>query len=160
MDYNAFVFVVGLWGLVLFGFAIAEMVSLRGNCFHFSLGAIAALTCYYTGHDVPVQIGAFVLVSAISFLVLRPLFRKIANKNSVRHEEGLDELVGLEGKVIAKIDVDADTGRVEVEGRPVKAIPEDPRQKYNVGDHVLVTDYDGDLLIVKKLPKKQQKKRH
>ncbi len=159
MDYNAFVFVVGVWGLILFGFAIAEMVSLRGNCFHFSLGAIAALACYYTGLDVPMQIGAFALVTLVSFLALRPLFRKVAMQNSSRHEEGLDELVGREGKVIAKIDADADTGRVDIDGRPVKAVPEDTRQKYNIGDRIIVTGLDGDMLIVKKPSKKQQKQR-
>ncbi|MDO4889977.1 MAG: NfeD family protein [Coriobacteriaceae bacterium] len=155
MEYNAFNLVLGIWGFILFLFAIIEMVQLRGIFFHFSLGALAAIVCYVMNLELTVQIAAFAIVTAVSFLLLRPLFLRFARKNATVHEEGLDLLVGFEGKVIAKIDVSAGTARVEINGRPVKAVPVDPQQKYNVGDRVVVTGLDGDQLIVKKAKKRK-----
>lgn len=152
--YNAFNIVIGFWTVVLFAFAIAEMVKLTGNFFHFTLGGVAAIVAYLLGYDILIQIIAFAVVTGLSFLLLRPLFLRFANKNATVHEAGLDLLVGLEGKVIAKIDMSADSGRVDINGRPVKAIPVDPQQKYNVGDRIVVTGLEGDKLIVKKAKKR------
>jgi membrane protein implicated in regulation of membrane protease activity len=153
VEYNAFNAILGLWGLILFGFAIIEMVQLRGIFFNFSLGAIGAIICYVLGIDFPIQVAVFAVVTALSFLLLRPLFLKFSAKNATVHEEGLELLVGLEGKVISKIDVSAGTGRIDINGRPVKAIPVDPQQKYNVGDLVEVTALEGDQLVVRKARK-------
>lgn len=155
MEYNAFNAILGLWGLILFACAIAEMVTLRGNLFHFSVGAAGAAACFALGQDFVVQVIVFAVLTALSFLLLRPLFLRISSRNAVKHEVGLDLLVGLEGKVIAKVDVDAGTGRVDINGRPVKAVPVDPKQKYNVGDRIVVTGLDGDMLIVKKALKRR-----
>ena len=155
MEYNGISTILVLWGLVLFGCGIGEMVLLRGNLFHFSLGALGAIVCYLLGFDVPIQAAVFAVVTLVSFLVLKPLFNRLASRNATVHEEGLDLLVGLEGKVIAKIDMDAGTGRVDIDGRPVKAIPVDPQQKYNVGDRIFVTGLDGDHLVVRKAKKRK-----
>lgn len=155
MEYNGISLIVVLWGIVLFGCGIGEMVVLRGNLFHFSLGALGAVICYLLGFDIPVQIAVFAVVTLVSFLVLKPLFIKLSSRNETVHEEGLDLLVGLEGKVISKIDMDAGTGRVDIDGRPVKAIPVDPQQKYNVGDRIYVTGLDGDRLVVRKAKKRK-----
>ncbi len=155
MEYNGISTILVLWGLVLFGCGIGEMVLLRGNLFHFSLGALGAIVCYLLGFDVPIQAAVFAVVTLVSFLVLKPLFNRLASRNATVHEEGLDLLVGLEGKVIAKIDMDAGTGRVDIDGRPVKAIPVDPQQKYNVGDRIFVTGLDGDRLVVRKAKKRK-----
>ena len=154
MEYNAFNFIMGLWTVVLFVSALVEMLKLTGNFFHFSLGAIAALVCYVLGLDFIIQVVAFAAVTGLSFLLLRPVFIRVANKNATKHEQGLDLLVGFEGKVISKIDVQANTGRVDINGRAAKAIPVDPQQKYNVGDRVVVTGLEGDKLIVKKARKR------
>ena len=154
MEYNAFNLVLGIWGLILFGCGIVEMVKLNGNFFHFSLGALGAIVCYMLDVDLVIQIVVFAVVTGLSFLLLRPLFKRLASKNEVVHEVGLDLLVGLEGQVIAKIDVSAGTGRVDINGRPVKAVPVDPQQKYNVGDRVVVTALEGDQLVVKKAKKR------
>ena len=156
MEYNAFNLVLGIWGLILFGCGIVEMVKLNGNFFHFSLGAIGAVICYLLGLDLMIQIIVFVVVTGLSFLLLRPLFIRFSDRNATVHEEGLDLLVGLEGRVIAKIDTAAGTGRVDINGRPVKAIPVDPQQKYNVGDRVVATALDGDQLVVKKAKKRSK----
>jgi len=155
VEYNGISTILVLWGLVLFGCGIGEMVLLRGNLFHFSLGALGAIVCYLLGFDVPIQAAVFAVVTLVSFLVLKPLFNRLASRNATVHEEGLDLLVGLEGKVIAKIDMDAGTGRVDIDGRPVKAIPVDPQQKYNVGDRIFVTGLDGDHLVVRKAKKRK-----
>lgn len=155
MEYNGVSAIILLWGFITFGFAIAELVLLRGDFFHFSLGGVGAIICHVQGLDFTVQAAVFVVVSGLSFLLLRPLFRKVAAKNATVHEEGLDLLVGLEGRVIQKIDMDVGTGRIDVNGRPVKAIPVDPQQKYNVGDRVESTGLDGDRLIVRKARKRK-----
>lgn len=155
MGYNEFDAILGLWGLILFACAIGEMVLLRGFLFHFSIGAIGAVICYAMGLDFIVQAAVFAVVTALSFLLLRPLFLKFSDRNATVHETGLELLVGLEGKVIAKIDVAAGTGRVDINGRPVKAVPVDPQQKYNVGDHIVVTGLDGDQLIVRKAKRRK-----
>ena len=155
MEYNGVSIAILLWGFIIFGFGIAELVLLRGNFFHFSLGGVAAVICLVLGIEFPIQVAAFVVVTALSFLLLRPLFQKVAARNATVHEEGLDLLVGFQGKVISKIDVAADTGRVDINGRAVKAIPVDPQQKYNVGDSVVVTGLEGDKLVVKRAKKRK-----
>ena len=152
MEYTA---TIVLWGIILFGFAIAELVKLNGNLFHFAIGAAGALVCYLLGLDFIIQVVAFAALTALSFLLLRPLFLRFSERNATVHEVGLDLLVGQEGKVISKIDVSADSGRVDINGRPVKAVPVDPQQKYNVGDRVVVTGLDGDKLVVRKAKKRK-----
>lgn len=155
MEYNAFNAILGLWGLILFGFAIAEMVMLRGNLFHFAVGAACAIVCYALGLDFPIQVAAFAVGTVLSFLLLRPMFLRFSERNATVHEEGLDLLVGFEGKVINKVDMQAGTGRIDVNGRPVKAVPVDPQQKYNVGDRVEITAIDGDMAVVRKAKKRK-----
>ena len=149
MEYNGVSLILALWSAIIMAFGIVELVKLSGNFFHFSIGGLCALACNLLGFDFVIQVVAFAVATGLSFLVLRPLFRRMAAKNATVHEEGLDLLIGLEGKVIAKIDMDAGTGRIDINGRPVKAIPVDPQQKYNVGDLVEVTDLEGDQLVVR-----------
>lgn len=154
MEYNGVDVIIAIWSGIIFIFGIIEMVKLTGDFFHFSLGGLAALICYFLGFELLVQVIAFVAVAGVSFLLLRPLFIRLADRNATAHEVGLDLLVGLEGLVISKVDMDAGTGRVDINGRPVKAVPVDPSQKYNVGDRVVATGLDGDHLIVKKARKR------
>ena len=144
------------WGVALFIFALVELLQLRGNFFSFALGSIGALVCWALGLSIPIQIGAFVVVTALSFLLLRPLFVRQADKNTKRHAEGIEEFIGMDGKVIQKVDANSRTGRVEIDGRPVKALPVDRAQKYNVGDHIEVVDVDDDFLVIRKYRKNRK----
>ena len=148
--------VLAVWGSILFVFLLIEMLQLRGNFFSFALGAVGALICWALGLDVPIQAGVFVVVSALSFFLLRPLFIRKADKNATRHAEGIETLIGLTGQVIQKIDGSSRTGRVDIDGRPVKAIPVDPNQKYNVGDLIEVVDVEDDYLVVRKYKKNRK----
>ncbi|MDO4400064.1 MAG: NfeD family protein [Coriobacteriia bacterium] len=155
-DFPMFDPVLAVWGSILFIFLLVEMLQLRGNFFSFALGAAGALVCWALGLDIPVQAGVFVVVSALSFFLLRPLFIRKADKNSTRHAEGIEALVGLDGQVIQKVDGTSGTGRVDIDGRPVKAIPVDRNQKYNVGDHIEVVDVEDDFLVVRKYKKNRK----
>jgi membrane protein implicated in regulation of membrane protease activity len=142
------------WSLVIFGFGIAEYLRMDGNCFPFALGGLGGIVAWGLKMELLVQGAAFVVVSALAFLLLRPLYKRVLDDSTTKHAEGLDLLVGLEAKVIAKVGGDDDTGRVEINGIAAKAVPVDPQQKYNVGDRIVVTALDEDTLVVKKAKKR------
>lgn len=143
-----------LWSVITFVFALIELLKLQGSFFPFALGGLGSVIAWAAGFDLTVQVIVFVAVSALAFLLLRPLFLRLAAKNATRHVRGIDLLVGLEGVVIQKVDGPAGKGMVEVDGRAVQALPVDRQQKYNVGDRIVVTAVEDNTLIVKKARKR------
>ena len=144
------------WGAALFVLALIEMLQLRGNVFPFALGAAGAFICRLLNVDILIQVVVFAIVSALSFLLIRPIFIRKADQNAKRHATGIEEFIGADGQVIQKVDGNSRTGRVEIDGRPVKALPVDPNQKYNVGDHIEVVDVEDDFLVVRKYRKNRK----
>lgn len=151
MAFEAANLLFALWSVLGLVFLALEYWRMDGNFFSFGIGAIGGVVAWVLGYGFPLQAAAFAVVSLLSFLLLRPPFRKRLLKSESSHAEGLDLLVGLEGTVIAKIAGTARPGRVEVRGRAAKAVPVDPQQQYNVGDRIVVTAVDDDALVVKKM---------
>lgn len=139
-----------LWSVVAFAFFVLEYWRMSGNFLAFAIGALGALAAWVLGQDMLIQVAVFAVLSIVSFLLIRPLYQRKLFNSSKSHAEGLELLVGREGTVISKIAGAESPGRVDIDGRPAKAIPVDPQQRYNVGDRVVVKDLDGDTLVVKK----------
>lgn len=150
MTFEAANLLFALWSALALLFLILEYWRMSGNLFSFGLGSVAGVFAWVLGQDFPIQLAAFAVVSAISFLLLRPLYRRKLADSESSHAEDLDLLVGLEGSVISKIAGEDNPGRVQVRGRAAKAIPVDPQQQYNVGDRIVVTEVILDTLVVKK----------
>lgn len=149
MAFEAANLLLALWSIIAFVLLLLELQQMEGNLLPFAIGGVGGAVAWAMGLDFPLQVAVFAAVSAVAFLVVRPLFRRKLARSATSHMKGLDLLVGLEGTVISKIGGE-ETGRVEINGRPAKAVPVDPQQQYNIGDKIVVTALEGDTLVVKK----------
>lgn len=113
----------------------------------FAVGALGAFIASLLGAGTVVQTAVFLAVSIICLVLTRPLLKKIMPKNYIPTNGELD--IGKNAIVIEKIDADAGTGRVRVEGVDWSAksadgsvIPE--------GETVVIAEKRSATLVVKK----------
>ena len=95
---------------------VVEALTLQITTCWFALGALAALilSCIQ-GIELPVQLVAFVVVSALGLLLLRPLTRR---RLSVKKEAtNADRVISQVGVVTEDIDNLQNTGAVKVAGK-------------------------------------------
>lgn len=139
-----------LWIVVIFVFVIIEYLRLHGDFTAFAIGGIGGLVCYLLGYDLIIQVAAFVVLSVVCFLALRPAIKRLMQAHNEKQVAGFDFLIGEKGVVTQKVDADGDTGRVAVAGHDCLARAKNPKMKYNVADKIIVVDTDGGVLIVEK----------
>lgn len=89
----------------------------------FAVGSLAAFVLALVGVDIVIQIVAFVLVSLITIISLRPfLVKKLIPKSEATNA---DRILGQEGVVTQKIDNIQGRGEVQVMGMHWSARSED-----------------------------------
>ena len=129
----------------------AEMVSLW-----FAIGAAVALVFNYLPIGCPWwgQLLIFVGVSALCFLLLRPLAKKALQRKI--HATNVDEMIGARGVMTVKATA-LDYGEVKVNGVLWTAVcyQDEPLEH---GDVVPVKEIKGNKLIVAKIADPTQKK--
>ena len=103
-----------IWTGLLVAFVIGEAVTVGLTSIWFAAGALAALACALLGTTLWVQLGAFVLVSALSLLAFRPLASKYIN--SQVEPTNADRLIGAEALVTEEIHNLRGQGAVNVGG--------------------------------------------
>ncbi|HKT82067.1 MAG TPA: NfeD family protein, partial [Vicinamibacterales bacterium] len=124
--------------------AIVEISIPHFGVIFVSLAAIGSLIAAMIGFDVPVQIGAFVIVLALSWTMLRP--RVIARIGVAPGVPSRTEaLIGAHGVVTESIDPVVGAGRVNVSGQDWAARSSAPLQP---GTRIRVTGADGIVLEV------------
>lgn len=120
--------------------ATAQLVSVW-----FLLGAIAAVIVSLFTPNIWIQIAVFIVVSAVSLAVTRPLVKKITENKKIR--TNADGNVGRTAVVSIQIDNNAASGQVSVDGKIWTARSEDgsviPKDAL-----VVVKKIDGVKLIV------------
>lgn len=103
-----------IWlGLLVF-FGIAEAATVALVSVWFAAGALAALLCSIITADIWIQIFVFVVVSAITLAVVRPLAKKHVLPHRV--PTNADRVIGREGVITQAVDNVASTGAVVIGG--------------------------------------------
>ena len=103
-----------VWIIVLVAGVFAEAATFSLISIWFALGALAAVIAAALGAGMPVQIAIFLAVSVISLAATRPVIKKIMPKKYTPTNGELD--IGKSAVVIERIDPEAGTGRVRIEG--------------------------------------------
>ena len=112
----------------------------------FTVGALVALVLALLKVSTAIQIIAFVAVSILSLLMIRPLATNYLRGNIVA--TNYDSLIGSVVKVTKEISADA-WGEVAINGMTWSAV-EVNHGTVEVGSHVKVLAIEGAKLIVKK----------
>ena len=103
-----------LWFLLLIATGIFEAATAGLVCIWFSIGSLAALILAACGAGVWVQIIAFIVVSAASLLITRPLVKKHISSKTISTNH--DRIIGAECVVTEDIDNLNGTGAIKAGG--------------------------------------------
>lgn len=141
---------VSIWiwlGVIIF-FVILEAATVQLVAMWFIVGSVAAFICALLETDPLLQVGVFVVVSALFLLLLRPVVKKRAEVTSV--PTNADMLIGRMAVVQLPIDNQLGAGRVAIEGEnwAARSLDGTPCEE---GARVIVRAIDGVKLIVSKM---------
>lgn len=127
---------------------VLEAATAGLTCIWFALGALAALVSALFGAQLWLQIVWFLVVSAVSLYLTRPLVKKYVNSET--QPTNADMVVGMEAKVTEDIDNLAGTGAVSVGGK-VWTARSASGDAIGAGELVRVERIEGVKLIVSKM---------
>lgn len=132
------------WFIAFVILLLIELVTVNLVTIWFAIGAVAAIITTIFTDSILIQAIVFVVVSVISLLITKPLFKKfklfeITPTNS-------DRVIGKIGEVTQKIGRNK-YGEVKVYGNTWTA---SSKQVINVGERVKVLSIDGVKLVVEK----------
>ena len=103
-----------VWAMIGLALAVAEGMTAQLVSIWFTLGAFAAALAALLGGSVTVQLICFLVVSVVTFLVMRPFCRKkLAVKKTATNA---DSVVGTMGVVLEDVDNMKETGLVRANG--------------------------------------------
>lgn len=103
-----------IWLALMVLFLIAEAATVSMVSLWFAAGALAALIVTLLGGVLWMRLTAFIVVSAVLLLLLRPLARKYVIPKVTA--TNVDSLVGTQGMVTVAIDNVTGTGQVKLGG--------------------------------------------
>lgn len=135
-----------VWGIVFVTAVAFEVMTISFVSIWFAAGALAAFIALQLGANVAVQVVLFVVVSAITILAFRPMFKKWIKGKEPKTNK--DAIVGSRAVVEKK--VGSDSGRVRVGGISWSARSEDGKT-YEIGKELKVKRIDGVKVIVTEL---------
>ena len=104
-----------VWGVIMVVMLIAEAVTVGLVTIWFALGALCALISSLLGAPVWLQAAWFVVISAATLILTRPLAKKYVNGRS--QPTNADRVIGQSCIVCERIDNLAGTGAVNVDGK-------------------------------------------
>lgn len=146
---DTYIIMVIIWAVVFVAALIAEIFSEALVSVWFCVGAVVALgVSFIPGMPFWGSIIVFVGVSALSFLIIRPLvkdklFRLHAKTN-------VDSMIGRKGLVTKKITT-FEKGEVKVDGVLWSAIKKESEEDIEIGKIVEVISIQGNKLFVKEV---------
>jgi membrane protein implicated in regulation of membrane protease activity len=133
-----------IWITVAIIAALVEVSIPHFGIIFISVGALAAAGAAYFSLGLPLQIVIFIIVVAISFMILRPMVLK--NMGAAGVPGRTEALIGREGVVTHDIERTVGAGRVNVEGQDWAARSSTP---IPAGTRIKVVGADGIVLEVK-----------
>ena len=135
-----------VWMAIAALFIVGEIFTQGFFLLWFGIGAAVAGIFAILGLGVGWQLGAFVVVSGVLFVVSRRFAEKVSKKQPPGI--GADRFVGLEGIVLEEIDNVKNTGRVRVQKDEWRADSE-TGEIIAEGEQIVVTRLDGTHMVVK-----------
>ena len=135
-----------IWMIIAALFVVGEIFTAGFFLLWVGFGAAVAGVLAICGLGFGWQLGAFVIVSGVLFVVSR----KFAEKFSKKQPPGIgaDRVIGKEGVVLEEIDNTKNTGRVRLKKEEWRA-DSDTGEVIPVGNQVEVIRLDGTHLVVK-----------
>ena len=104
-----------IWGVLIVVFLILEAATVGLASIWFAIGAVCALLSAAMGAPIWLQIVWFIIISAATLAVTRPLVKKYVNARS--QATNADRLVGQTCRVTERIDNLSGTGAVFIDGK-------------------------------------------
>jgi membrane protein implicated in regulation of membrane protease activity len=136
-----------IWLVVAVVFAVAEMVNLSFYLFPFAIGAAGAAAVALAGGGAVLAWPVFAVLTAVSFGVVRPIAKRhVSMPPQIR--TGTAALVGRTAIVLERVDNDAATGRVRLDGEVWSARAYDDERVFDEGTRVQVLEIKGATALV------------
>ena len=135
-----------VWTGAVILFGIAEGLTAGLVSIWFVFGSLAALAAAFLNASLGVQVALFVLVSAVTLALTRPMVRRLMRRRS--EPTNLDRVVGETGRVTETIDNAVPSGAVYVGGKTWTARSEG-EEIIPAGSQVTVVRIEGVKLLVK-----------
>lgn len=128
---------------------VMEIMTMGLTTIWFAGGALAALAANLLGADVLVQCAAFLAVSLVLLLLMRPFAARYVNK---KHERtNTDELIGTDAVVTETIDNLKGTGKAVARGLEWTARASEGKSTIEKGATVKIQSIQGVKLIVSQI---------
>ncbi len=135
-----------IWMIIAAAFVVGEIFTAGFFLLWFGIGAAVAGVLAILGIGFGWQVGAFVVVSGVLFIVSRGIAERFSKKQPAGI--GADRFVGLDAIVLEEVDNDNNTGRVRLKKEEWRADSE-TGEVIPAGKKVTVTRLDGTHLVVK-----------
>lgn len=136
-----------IWLVLAAALYVGEMLSLTFFLLPFGIGATVAFVSVIFGAPLWLQWTLFIVVSIISLMALRPIYKRLVHKAD-KEKVGVDRLIGMTGKII---EGKAPSGEMRARvAREVWNVAADSGDTYPVDTPVKVLRVDGVHLIVEK----------
>ena len=139
-----------VWTGAVILFGIAEGVTAGLVSIWFVFGSLAALAAAFLNAPLGVQVALFVVVSAVTLALTRPMVKRLMRRRS--EPTNLDRVMGQTGRVTEAIDNAAPSGAVYVGGKTWTARSESG-EVIPAGTQVTVVRIEGVKLLVKNYEK-------
>ena len=136
-----------VWLILLALLLVLEGMTYALICIWFAGGAIAAIITSFFTQSVLIQATAFVIVSAILLMLVRPVAVRLTATSKVK--TNADRVIGQEGIVLRTIDPISGEGQVKVIGQIWSAKPEDGVSVIKIDSHVEIVGIAGVKVIVR-----------
>ncbi len=136
-----------VWVILLASFIIIEAATAQLVTVWFAVGSFAALVTSFFTDSILIQVVVFVIISAITLAVTRPLVKKMTKTQ--KQPTNADMYINQEGVVTEEINNIEATGLVKVKGSVWTARTEADGFTVPAGTHVNVVKIEGVKLIVR-----------
>ena len=133
------------WITAIVVFLVIEAITVGLASIWFAIGSLAALIGEMLGAKLWLQVALFLLVSAVTLYLTRPLVKKFVNGKV--QPTNADMIIGKECRVVETIDNIAGTGAVQTAGKVWTARSEND-EIIEEGQIVLVDRIEGVKVIV------------
>ncbi len=141
-----------IWLVVLIVFLVAEAATVGLVSIWFAVGALGGLIVSRFGFGIWAELAVFLILSAITMALLRPLTKKFLKPNYT--PTNVDRLVGSIGVITEDVDNIAGKGAVKLSGQIWSAKAASQDISLTVGQEVRVTEIQGVKAVVTPLENK------
>lgn len=140
-----------IWLVVAVVLGIAELFSVTFVLLMLAGGAAAASVTAAVGGSPEIQVAAFVAVSALALIGVRPYAQRLRDSRTGPDADiGLQALEGAQAEVLERID--SHRGLIKVNGQEWTARPMEGDQVYQPGEEVNIVEIRGATAIVWRQP--------